>query len=223
MSGRVGSITTDIIADGLVFNMDAANRACYPKTGTTATDTIGNTSGTLNGATFQNTNSGVFNFDGTDDSISLGNAAQAPNTQPGAQFTFSSWIYPTSNVSWSAILGAASTNQLFIGYSGSNTFIVRKLNIGNIISYSTLPSDSTWTNICVTRDSNSLITLYYDAVSKSTATDSIDFTDGNNYIGNDGGNGADWYGNIGPINYYNRALSASEVLHNYNALKGRFA
>ena len=27
MSGRVGSITTDIIADGLVFNMDAANRA----------------------------------------------------------------------------------------------------------------------------------------------------------------------------------------------------
>ena len=24
MSGRVGSITTDIIADGLVFNMDAA-------------------------------------------------------------------------------------------------------------------------------------------------------------------------------------------------------
>ena len=27
---------------------------------------------------------------------------------------------------------------------------------------------------------------------------------------------------IGPIQVYNRALSASEVLHNYNALKGRF-
>ena len=52
MSGRVGSITTDIIVDGLVFNMDAANRACYPKTGTTATDTINNINGTLNGATF---------------------------------------------------------------------------------------------------------------------------------------------------------------------------
>ena len=37
---KYGSITTGIIADGLVFNMDAANRACYPKTGTTATDTI---------------------------------------------------------------------------------------------------------------------------------------------------------------------------------------
>ena len=36
MSGRVGSITTDIIADGLVFNMDAANRAStIPSTSTT--------------------------------------------------------------------------------------------------------------------------------------------------------------------------------------------
>ena len=31
-----------------------------------------------------------------------------------------------------------------------------------------------------------------------------------------------FYGNIGPCHIYNRALSASEVLHNYNALKGRF-
>ena len=29
-------------------------------------------------------------------------------------------------------------------------------------------------------------------------------------------------GNIGPAQIYNRALSANELLHNYNALKGRF-
>ena len=29
-------------------------------------------------------------------------------------------------------------------------------------------------------------------------------------------------GNIGPTQIYNRALSSTEVLHNYNALKGRF-
>ena len=28
-----GEITTRIVKDGLVFNFDAANRACYPKTG----------------------------------------------------------------------------------------------------------------------------------------------------------------------------------------------
>jgi len=214
-----GNITTNIIKKGLVFNMDAANRASYPKTGTTATDTIGNTSGTLNGTTFSNVNNGVFNFDGTDDSISLGSIS---NTQPGAQFTFIAWINPISFTSWRAILASSSTNGLYIGSSSSNNFVVRKQGNANIIQDITLPSNDTWTNICVTRDSNSLITLYYDAVSKSTATDSIDFTDGNNYIGNDAANGADFYGNIGPINYYNRALSSNEVLHNYNALKGRF-
>ena len=40
MSGKIGSITTDIISDGLVFNVDPANRACYPKTGTTVADTV---------------------------------------------------------------------------------------------------------------------------------------------------------------------------------------
>ena len=69
MSGRVGSITTGIITDGLVFNMDAANRASYPKNGTTATDTVNSLTGTINGANFLTTDNGVFQFDGTDDYI----------------------------------------------------------------------------------------------------------------------------------------------------------
>ncbi len=40
MGIRRGSISTPIIADGLVFNMDAANRASYPKTGTKSYNTI---------------------------------------------------------------------------------------------------------------------------------------------------------------------------------------
>ena len=40
MSGRVGSITTNIVTDGLVFHVDAANRASYPKTGTKLFNTI---------------------------------------------------------------------------------------------------------------------------------------------------------------------------------------
>ena len=42
MGIRRGEITTKIVPHGLVFNMDAANRASYPGTGTTATDTVGN-------------------------------------------------------------------------------------------------------------------------------------------------------------------------------------
>ena len=47
MGIRRGSISTPIVVDGLVLNMDAANRASYPKTGTTGTDTINSNSGTL--------------------------------------------------------------------------------------------------------------------------------------------------------------------------------
>ena len=76
MGIRRGEITTKIVSDGLVFNMDPANRASYPRTGATVTDTIGDITGTLTGANgdnntpqWENTNGGIFDFDGTDDAI----------------------------------------------------------------------------------------------------------------------------------------------------------
>ena len=42
-------------------------------------------------------------------------------------------------------------------------------------------------------------------------------------IGFQSADNSDYFnGNIGPVHMYNRILSTSEVLHNYNALKGRF-
>ena len=74
MSGRVGSITTGIIADGLVFNMDAANRASYIPNATTSYNTLDlNQSGSLqddNGSgMYSSDNQGTWVFDGIDDYI----------------------------------------------------------------------------------------------------------------------------------------------------------
>ena len=45
---------------------------------------------------------------------------------------------------------------------------------------------------------------------------------GNFYIGSRGGSG-DWFkGDQGPLLVYNRELTASEVLQNFNAHRGRF-
>ena len=46
----------------------------------------------------------------------------------------------------------------------------------------------------------------------------------NNFVlgGYDGNTDFDYDGIIANSQIYNRALSANEVLHNYNALKGRF-
>ena len=86
---KFGSITTPIITDGLIFNMDAANRASYPRTGVTATDTIGNKVGTLlNGVDF-NTTLLQFELDGINDNISISNTLNFEKTDP---FTISAWI-----------------------------------------------------------------------------------------------------------------------------------
>ena len=73
---RMGSITTDIIKNGLIFNMDAANRASYIPDATTSFDTINpSSSGSLeNGINFLQPpiSASCWDFDGSDDYIDLG-------------------------------------------------------------------------------------------------------------------------------------------------------
>ena len=90
MGIRRGSISTPIIADGLVFNMDAANRACYPGSGTTATDTINSTiSGSLeSGIAFETNNNGIFSLDGVDDYIGV----TTTNLSDTTELTCNCWV-----------------------------------------------------------------------------------------------------------------------------------
>jgi len=56
----------NIVNDGLVFQVDAANPRSYPGSGTTAIDIVGNKSGTLSSTPmFENINLGVFDNDAT--------------------------------------------------------------------------------------------------------------------------------------------------------------
>ena len=95
MSGRVGSITTGIIADGLVFNMDAANRASYSRRGNIVNNTIGSQTGSFSGTgggnnlpQWRNNQRGAFNSDGTDDVIKFEDVSFL-NTDTG---TVSIWV-----------------------------------------------------------------------------------------------------------------------------------
>ena len=68
-----GSTGPDIIQDGLVMYLDAANKKSYPGSGTTWIDLTGNGyNGTLiNGAVFSSDNNGVILLDGSNDRIEL--------------------------------------------------------------------------------------------------------------------------------------------------------
>ena len=81
-----------------------------------------------------------------------------------------------------------------------------------------------WLNIVINRISPTLATLYVNEVSKGLnglATWALNDTIVDT-IGAYANNTNNFTGQIASIQFYNRALSANEILHNYNALKGRF-
>ena len=130
MSGRVGSITTGIIADGLVFNMDPANRASTIPS--TSTDKTFNTVNTSVSGSFTSTgmydasNHVTFAFDGSNrinvntSTISFAN-----------DFAISIWVNPSSISGGYRMFWGGS------GYSGGNGigFYMYNNNIRPFVSF----------------------------------------------------------------------------------------
>ena len=81
----------NLISDGLVYSLDAANFRSYSGSGLTSFGLVGGLGGTLvNGVGFTSANSGSFIFDGTNDYIDCGN----PTVLQGLQLnmTLSCWF-----------------------------------------------------------------------------------------------------------------------------------
>lgn len=235
---KFGSITTPIITDGLVFNMDAANRACYPKSGTTATDTVSDIAGTINGATFETTDNGIFAFDGTDDYIEVmsnGNGSVFDTQTFTIQGWFKSDIDPdtvTAEVIWSYDNTSHSSpyysQHLRLGGTGGASDEIQFLwNNGSTFKIITVDGALTgtqtdWHSVAATyRSGEQKVYLDGSQIGSNTETGTITYYNQEVWVGK-GNFGGNFNGKIPNIQFYNRVLSAEEVLHNYNALKGRF-
>lgn len=107
----------EIVNDGLVLHLDAANSRSYPGTGTVWSDLSGNGNhGTLqNSPTYVTDNGGSIIFDGVNDYVSL-NASNSTNLR--GSFTIymlckSNWTSSTGwNIYWS---GVSKYNQFILG------------------------------------------------------------------------------------------------------------
>jgi hypothetical protein len=241
MSGRAGEIITDIAEDGLYFHLDAANKASYPKNGTKAYNTIDPISGSFINDTFvdYSVGKGVFSFDGADDAIKLEGTDDAnswlipaDSTDP---FSLSVW-FNSNSVSTSQWLIASAqgggTNWDVKIQSSQIKFRLRYIGVSphykDLISSTTL-SNNTWYNTTAVFTGAQMI-LYINGVEDGTpisttfyrATNSVDGSIGT-YWYNGQPHSGDFNGEIGPISFYkSKALSAAEVLQNYNGLKERF-
>ena len=222
---KFGSITTPIVTDGLVFNMDAANRVSYPRTGTNAFNTIDmSNSGSLeNGTSFTTDQQGVFILDGTDDYIDV--STYSPFTFGTGDFTISIWAYKDD---------AGFVPYLFDFRQNQNenaiTFYTRNsieyyIN-GSLIldgnSGTTIPLDS-WNQLMIIRKSGTITSYINTAVDKTASdTSNLNLLRGTLIGKRFNQTTQNWPGKFGPVHIYNRALSSTEILHNYNALKSRF-
>jgi hypothetical protein len=220
---------TNIVTDGLVLSLDAGNLKSYPTSGTTWTDLSKNgNNGTLtNGPTFDNSNTGGIVF-ATDDYVLLPNGLLSGT----GNFTVNQWIKWTSGT-YGALFGNYPIGNLQVGY-GTNLIYVYLGSTSSTSCYlgtspfsTTLPQFTTNPVMVTAQRSSNTLLLYLNGVLQKTGstTDSVGTASSQFRIGTNTNNtGAieAFNGLIYSTQVYNRALSASEVLQNYNATKWRF-
>jgi hypothetical protein len=216
----------NIVTNGLVLNLDSANKDSYPGTGTTWNNTVSNSyNGTLNnGPSFlSNINGGVIAFDGVDDEV----------TGPKPTFsavTLEYYCKLTGN-STGGYPHIVMSGNTFIGFIGNTSSARFRIAINPGAGYSEITSDllnpSTNFNLYSMTYDGTTVRMYVNGVLQSNTMNippTFSLMDGNAYYLNATTTPSyDKAPNQIPIfRLYNRALSTTEVLQNYNAQKIRF-
>jgi len=215
----------NIVTDNLTFAIDAGSTRSYPGSGTTVTDLSGTNNVTLSGVGFASNNGGVFVYDGVDDQ---GTAGDFFNYQA---FTINLWVKPGStqvtyadiidndhngNRNWVCQQSGSSQNVYSFGVHGAS-------NENSYTGNFTLTAGD-WVNLTFTYDGDK-VRGYRDGVLFGTGASlgtTINYSAQDFHIGRWGGGGRYWEGEYGPLYCYNAALSAAQILQNYNAQKSRF-
>jgi hypothetical protein len=221
-----------IVTDGLVLCLDAADQTSYPTTGTTWFDLAGSNNGTLtNGPTFSGTGaSSSIVFDGTDDVVSVNGNASI--NLPG-DYTVEVWVN-TNTISTSPSVKVITSKwntdpkSMYIGFFPSG-FLSHYRTLANNTHYNATfainASDfiNKWNQV-VGITSGSTIQIWCNGVLKDSVSwpGVASVPDTPLFIGGLGGGTQPFSGKISSEKIYNRALSAQEVLQNYNAQKARF-
>ena len=229
MAGRV-AYHGGLVTDGLILHLDAARKPSYPGSGDVWYDlTSGNNDGTTyNGATYLDDS---FSFDGANDYIRL-----TSNFLNGLELngiTFAAWIRPQtlSGVTFIAGVWKLSVDNDQAALFTNGTALLMAVADGTTAegganSLSNLTTNQ-WQYVVGTWDVSRVHNFYNNGTYISSGTQSgngwSSTTNASFEIGGQHQNSRRYFdGEIAQVKVYNRALSTSEVLQNYNALKGRF-
>ena len=212
-----------IITDGLVWMVDAGFTPSYPKTGTTWYDVVGSGDGTLtNGPVYDSADGGSIDFDGdNDEAIFSTNAIY--NTP---SITVESWVNLVSDGSRHIVL--ANWNGFALEVNPGTDVVMYVYNTeGQVGAFTSggFFSFGAWMCVTGTYDTSAQqIKTYINGVLRATRSNTppITYSVGNRRVSPTIYGGGPVNNKIALVRQYNRALSDSEVLQNYNAQKTRF-
>lgn len=227
----------------LVLNLDAGNTLSYPGTGTAWTDLTGNgINGNIVGATYSTDGGGSFNFNGVSQCVLL---VDSPLVRNNTNVSMSAWVKFTQTIGTQSIINkgaqGGTSNYFWMHYTyynAGNYGIWWEFGdgAGNYLQYkyTWTPVIGEWYNIVVTFEPGSpkiyvngqLATgaIYNSTptlptiIAANTVSASVPFV-----VGAYRNNLAYWFpGKINAPLFYQKTLTAGEVLENFNAVKDRY-
>jgi hypothetical protein len=234
MGTLAGNYYGGIVRNGLVLMLDAAKKESYDRLGTTWRDISWNgNNGVLTNFSspspqtiWDSNNGGSIVFDGTNDYV------KPPNTSlyQFSDFTISVWFKVTVLNINQFLVDTSSDASNGYGYSfrvkSDNKIRFWAYDANNFLDTSVTVTTNTWYNLVVNYNNTSKTqNIYINGVLSVSNTHTNTFTPSTiSYlqIGASQLLSGPLKGNMSQILFYNRTLSASEVLQNFNATKDRY-
>jgi len=225
----------DVIDTGLVLALDAADTNSYSGSGTTWTDLSGNGyGGDLVGSTSYSSSPSKFDTNAT--IITNQNYLTTSSEitfADGSEYTWDFYIKLRSSVevTYQSLLGRNATApwlSLYPATSSATSWNIRyRENGGTYYNTSYINYDiiNNWGNITLSVDSSRNVNVYLNGEFQETLnpTTTLFYVDVIAGGYSSGGNYYPLQGSIASCKLYNKALTASEIKQNFNALRGRFS
>jgi hypothetical protein len=221
----------EIVNDGLVLHLDAANLRSYPSSGTLWNDlsNLGNNGTLVNGVGFNNVNNGTMVFDGVNDYINCG---VIPGIDSSAtEFTIDIWLRPKVKTAKCIIENGTgyTTNTFYMFQENATYFTFEVYGAGGFDAvYANFEYQiNTWYNLVGVWSAGNRVNLYSNGVIANgtyigSARPSVITGNTNIIIGSRTGGSFHFNGDIPQAKIYTRALTATEIKQNFEATRSRY-
>jgi len=224
-----------IVKDGLILHLDAGNSKSYVSGSLVWNDLSKNqNNGSLiSGSVYTGSAGGAIYFDGVNDYVDCG----VTNLTLSANITLSAWINQSILTGYGNIITKEGSTIADLDY-GFTTSVGGNLYFwfynGGYKIHETFTNNinqtDTWYNVAaVFSDTNNTVQLYANGIqiyNQPETTSMVSHTNSKLFVGWRNSfyavNRQLFKGNISIVQIYNRALTPSEVLQNYNAQKSKF-